>query len=96
MEVGEGRLTFDKLQVHQPAGRIIDEHQQGALRAAILKPPMLAAVDLHQLANAVAPGARLMNLLAPLLAVSPNPRLDHPSCGPRLPRSLGQACCLLQ
>src|SRR5271157_394982 len=64
--------------MHQPAGRVVDKHQQGALRPAILEPPMLAAVDLHQLADALAPGTGLMNLLAPLLAVSPNPGPDHP------------------
>jgi len=49
-----------------------------ALRPAILKPPVLAAVDLDQLANAIAPATRLMNALSPLPAVSPKPRLDHP------------------
>ena len=39
---------------------------------------MLAAVDLDQLANAVAPGAGLMNALSPLLAIEPQPSLDHP------------------
>jgi hypothetical protein len=39
---------------------------------------MLAAVDLHQLADALAPMARLMNPLSPLLAGRPNPGLDHP------------------
>ena len=78
VEIGEGRLALDKLQVHQPAGRVVDEHQQGALRPAILKPPMLAAVDLHQLADALAPVAGLMNPLAPLLAIEPQPVFDHP------------------
>jgi hypothetical protein len=35
-------------------GRVIDEHEQDALRATILKPPVLAALNLDQLANAVA------------------------------------------
>jgi hypothetical protein len=60
------------------SGRVIDKHQQSALLPAILEPPMLAAIDLHQFADTVAPGAGLMNLLPPLLAVSPNPSLDHP------------------
>src|SRR3981189_3038691 len=46
MKIGKGRLTLDKLEVHQPT-----KHKQRALRAAILKPPMLAAVDLDQLAG---------------------------------------------
>src|SRR5882724_7492876 len=71
VEIGEGRLAFDKLQVHQPARRIVDKHQQRALRPAVFEPPMFAAVDLHQLANALAPMARLVNTPAPLLAVEP-------------------------
>ena len=51
VEIGEGRLALDKLEVHQPTRRIVDEHEQRALRTAILKPPMLAAVDLHQFAQ---------------------------------------------
>ena len=47
VEIGESRLAPDELQMHQPAGRIVDEHQQGALRPAILEPPVLAAIDLH-------------------------------------------------
>jgi hypothetical protein len=78
VEIGEGRLALDKLKLHQPAGRVVDEHQQGALRPAVLKPPVLAAVDLHQLADALAPMAGLVDMLSPLLAVSPNPGRDHP------------------
>src|SRR5271155_4071110 len=78
VKIRKGRLALDKLEVHQSAGRVIDEHQQGALRPAIFEPPMLAAIDLHQFADTVAPVAGLMNLLAPLLAVSPNPSPDHP------------------
>ena len=73
MEIGESRLALDKLEVHQPAGRVIDEHQQRALRSAIFEPPVLAAVDLHQFADALAPVAGLMDLLSPLLAVAQSP-----------------------
>ena len=78
VEIGESQLTLDKLEVQQPAGRVLDEHQQSALRTAVFKPPVLAAVDLHQFADALAPLARLMNLLAPLLAIEPQPVFDHP------------------
>jgi hypothetical protein len=78
MKIGKGRLALDKLQMHQPAGGVVNKHQQGALRPAILKPPMLAAVDLDQFANALAPRPRLVNLLA-LLAIA--------SVGRRRPRS---------
>ena len=64
--------------MHQPAGRVVDEHEQRALRPAILKPPMLATVDLHQFAGALAPVAGLMNALQALLAIEPQPSLDHP------------------
>ena len=82
MKIGKGRFTFDKLQVHQPTARVVDEHKQSALRATILKPPVLAAVDLQQLANALAPGAGLIDTLSPLLAIEPQPGLDHqqPQC----------------
>src|SRR5262249_3255653 len=78
VEIGKSRLALDKPQMHQAAGRMVDEHEQGALRAAILKPPVLAAVDLHQLADTVAPGAGLMDALSPLLTIEPQPGLDHP------------------
>jgi hypothetical protein len=77
VEVGEGRLALDKLQMHQPAGRVIDKHQQGALRSAVLEPPVLAAIDLDQFADAIAPRPRLVNPLA-LLAIAPQPSFDHP------------------
>src|SRR5215471_15991190 len=57
MEIGKGRLALDKLQMHQSAGRVVDKHQQGALRPTILEPPMLAAVDLNQFANTRAAAA---------------------------------------
>jgi hypothetical protein len=39
---------------------------------------MLTVVDLHQLADALAPVTGLVNVLQTLLAISPNPCLDHP------------------
>src|SRR5271169_4006994 len=78
VKIGESRLALDKLQMHQPADRVVDEHQQGALRPAVLEPPMLAAVDLHQFAIALAPRPRLMNSSLPLLAIEPQPVGNHP------------------
>src|SRR5271169_2334716 len=78
VKISKSRLALDELQMHQLAGRVVDEHQQGALRPAILKPPMLAAVDLHQFADARAPRARLMHAFCPLLAIEPQPVGDHP------------------
>src|ERR1700676_1204966 len=64
--------------MHQPAGRVVDENEQRALRPAILEPPMLAAIDLHQLTDAFAPVTGLVNALQALLAVEPQPIRDHP------------------
>jgi hypothetical protein len=43
----------------------------------VLEPPMLAAVDLHQFADALAPRPRLVDAFA-LLAIAPQPVSDHP------------------
>jgi hypothetical protein len=37
--------------MHQATGRVVGEHEQCALRATILEPPVLAAIDLHELAT---------------------------------------------
>src|SRR6516164_2437169 len=63
--------------MHQPTSCIIDKHQQSALWPAVLEPPMLATVDLHQLANTVTPRPRLVDALA-LLTIAPQPGFDHP------------------
>jgi hypothetical protein len=39
---------------------------------------VLTAVDLDQLVDAVAPVARLMDVLSPLLAIAAQPGFDHP------------------
>jgi hypothetical protein len=94
VEISEGRLAFDKLEVHQPTRRVIDEYQQRTLRPAILRPPVLAAVNLDQLADTIAPVARLMDTLSPPLAIAPQPGFDHPKpqCLPteRYPMNLAQ------
>jgi hypothetical protein len=78
MKIGKGGLALDELEVHQPAGRVVNKDQQCALRAAVLEPPMLAAIDLHQFADAFAAIARLVDGLSPLLAIEPQPGFDHP------------------
>src|SRR6476620_4681317 len=57
----EGALALDKLQMHQAAGGVIDEDEQGALWPPSLEPPVLRTVDLDQLPEAIAPVPRLMN-----------------------------------
>src|SRR5215469_6576504 len=78
MERGKGGLALDELEVHQPAGRVVNKDKQCALRAAVLEPPMLAAIDLHQFADAFAAIARLVDGLSPLLAIEPQPGFNHP------------------
>ena len=48
------------------------------MRPAILKPPMLATVDLHQFAGRLAPVAGLMNAASGAACGQPQPSLDHP------------------
>src|SRR3546814_17358290 len=71
-------LALDHLQMHQLAGRIIDVNQQRALRPAILKPPVLRAIELDQLAAAVPAVTRLLGPGAASIAVLPRYFLDHP------------------
>src|SRR5664280_2017732 len=74
----EGALALDKLQMHQPAGRIVNVDEQGALRTTGLEPPVLRAIDLDQFTDTLAAIARLMNRLHPLLAILPKPGCHHP------------------
>jgi hypothetical protein len=60
MSMIKRRFRGGEPQLHQPARRIIHKSQQRAWRAAILKPGVLRAVDLHQFAQAIAPPARLV------------------------------------
>ena len=71
LEIIERRLRLHKLQMHQPARRIVDVNEQRALRPARLKPPMPRAVDLDQFANTIPTVARLMHGPHPLPAVLP-------------------------
>ena len=77
LEIAEGTLRRHEAQLHQSAGRIVDEHEQGAGIGAILEPAMLAAVDLDQLAQGLAAQPGLMKASA-LLAGEPQTRVDHP------------------
>ena len=65
-------------QRHQLAGRIVDEHPQGAYRAAALEPVMRRAVRLHPLTATGAPLPLRMNLGVPPRPHLPQPGLNHP------------------
>src|SRR3954470_16174380 len=64
--------------MHEAARRVIDEHEQRALWAAVLEPPMLGPVDLHEFADAVTAVTRLVHGLEPLPSVAPEAVGPHP------------------
>src|SRR3954449_5441312 len=64
--------------MHEAARRVIDEHEQRALWAAVLEPPMLGPVDLHEFAHAVTAVTRLVHGLEPLPSVPPEAVGPHP------------------
>jgi len=77
LEITEGRLGRGEVQGHQPAGGVIDKHQQRAGQRALLKPPMIAAVDLDQLGQARSTIPRLVDPGRTLLARHPQARFSH-------------------
>src|SRR4051812_16674720 len=64
--------------MHEAARRVIDEHEQRALWAAVLEPPVLGPVDLHEFADAVTAVTRLVHGLEPLPSVAPEAVGPHP------------------
>ena len=86
LEVGKGTLRGHEAQLHQPAAGIVDEDQQRARLRSILEPAMLAAVDLHELAQGLAAQPWLMEAAA-LPAREPQAGLGHPAAQ-RLARDL--------
>ncbi len=48
------------------------------MRATVLEPPVLGAVDLHELAETITPRPRLMDALQPVLPPNPKAGVDHP------------------
>src|SRR5450756_2710377 len=47
-KVIEGALALDKLQMHQPASRIVNVDEQGALRTTGLEPPVLSLIHISE------------------------------------------------
>ena len=64
--------------MHQPAGRIINVDEQGALRPTGLEPPVFRAIDLDQFTNTIATMPRLMNRLHTRPAILPKAGHNHP------------------
>src|SRR5215210_6610029 len=81
LEIVERRLGQHKAQMHEAARRVIEEHQERALRAAVLEPPMLGPIDLHEFADAVTAVTRLVHGLEPLPSVPPEAVGQHPLPG---------------
>ena len=71
LKIGEGAFARDELQMHEPTCRIVDKHEQGALRPSLLKPPVFGPIDLNQLTEAITSIPRLMNVLAAILPPRP-------------------------
>jgi len=66
-----------RCEADQPAGGVIDVHQQRAGRRAVLEPRVITAIDLHQLTQTRAPVARLVHLGRAQLARHPETGVDH-------------------
>ena len=77
-EVGVRALARHEAQLHQLAGRIVDEDQQRARLATLLEPAVVAAVDLDQLTVALAPQPGLVEGSS-LRARQPQAFGHHPS-----------------
>ena len=77
LEVRRRALAGHEAQLHEPARRVIDEDQQRAGLAAVLEPAVLTAIDLDQLAVALASKPGLMERPA-LLPGQPQTCLRHP------------------
>jgi len=73
--------------MHQAAGGVVDIDKQGGLWAAVFEPPVLGAVDLHQLTQTIAPRPRLVDALYSVLAPNPEPGADIYCRNVSIPRS---------
>lgn len=68
LEVAERALRRHKPQLHQSAGRIVDKDEQGASGTTILKPAVIRAVKLDQLAQTFSAKTQLVKCPASLAA----------------------------
>src|SRR6266478_3694057 len=77
-EVVERRFALHEAQLHHAPGGVVHVDQQGAARPAALEPGVLAPVDLHQLAEALAPVPRLVRRPRLLTPGNPDAGADEP------------------
>ena len=61
-EITEGAFRLDEPQLHQGAGRIINEDEQSAGRPTILEPTVIRAVDLNEFTQPFPAQAWLMEV----------------------------------
>ncbi len=94
VKIGERGLRFYEVELHQAADCVVNVDQQRAGGAALLKPAMIAAVNLYKFANA---GATISWLLDPWRTHFPgdsksrsNHQLTHGLFGQHNVMGLGQ------
>lgn len=94
MQVVERVLRSGKAKMQELAGGVVDIDEQGAFGTAVLEPPVMRTVNLHQLAKAVTSAAWLENPFLALPARNPDASLGHPLpqrlLGHRDPMQFGQ------
>ncbi|GAB1384276.1 hypothetical protein MASR1M50_25970 [Burkholderiales bacterium] len=78
-QIALGGFAGLKARGQHPTGGIIDEGDQAALGRAALEPVVVAAIDLHQLAQAGAACARAVHSLGAAALGRPQAGLDHPA-----------------
>jgi hypothetical protein len=64
-------LGRDEPQLHQSAGRVVDERQQSTHPAAVFEPAVFRTVDLHEFAQTFTPSSRLMRGRQFVAAIDP-------------------------
>jgi hypothetical protein len=76
---GALELRLGEAELHEPARGIVDVDEQCADRAAVFEPGVLAAVELHELAEAGAAFLRWIAAAGRLEARDPEAGADHPA-----------------
>ncbi len=77
-EVVEGRLGLHEPQLHELARRVIDVDEQRAPRSARFEPLVVAAIDLDELAEALAAVPGLVGVREAVSALNPDAGRQHP------------------
>ena len=77
LKIRKCRLGADEQHHHQSACGVVNVDQRRARRSSILKPPMIAAVDLDQFAKASPATPWLLNLWRPKSPWQPQAAGDH-------------------